>query len=234
ALYHAVLAGVAEGNATRGGIANYLERKAADIAHPINVLEDAGLLYRDADMFRDNRPTYRIAEPLVSFYHAIMRPAWDQLERPGSAQRVWQASQRRFSSNILGPHFEQVCREWALRHATPERLGGLPARVGHGVVNDAQQRAIHEVDVVVVGLPDGKKTRLLAIGEAKWNETMGIEHLERLRRIQSLIAQADRYDTTQTRLVCFSGAGFTNELRTAARSSDMVQLVDLAQLYQGI
>jgi hypothetical protein len=71
-------------------MAGYLERKATDIAHPINVLEDAGLLYRDADVFRDNRPTYRIAEPLIAFYHAIMRPVWDQLERPGSAARVWQ------------------------------------------------------------------------------------------------------------------------------------------------
>ncbi|SPF01890.1 hypothetical protein SMA5143A_2632 [Streptomyces sp. MA5143a] len=42
-------------------MAGYLERKATDVAHPINVLEDAGLLHRDADAFRDNRPTYRIA-----------------------------------------------------------------------------------------------------------------------------------------------------------------------------
>ncbi len=231
ALYHAVLAAVAEGNATRSGMAGYLERKAADVAHPINVLEDAGLLYRDADMFRDNRPTYRIAEPLVIFYHAIMRPAWDQLERPGAARRVWQASQRRFASNILGPHFEQVCREWALRHAAPELLGGLPARVGHGVVNDALRRTRHEVDVAVVGIPDGKKAQLLAIGEAKWNETMGLGHLERLRHIQSLISQAGRYDTAQTRLVCFSGAGFTGELRELAKSSELVQLIDLEQLY---
>ncbi|MER6089497.1 AAA family ATPase [Streptomyces bluensis] len=119
ALYLSVLAAVADGNATRGGMAGYLERKATDIAHPINVLEDAGLLHRDADAFRENRPTYRIAEPLIAFYHAIMRPVWDQLERPGSAARVWQASRRRFVSNVLGPHFEQVCRDWALHHADP-------------------------------------------------------------------------------------------------------------------
>ncbi|MFC8240353.1 hypothetical protein [Streptomyces chartreusis] len=69
-------------------MAGYLERKATDIAHPIKVLEDAGLPHRDADAFRDNRPTYRIAEPLIGFYHAIMRPVWDQLERPGSAARA--------------------------------------------------------------------------------------------------------------------------------------------------
>jgi AAA+ ATPase superfamily predicted ATPase len=57
ALYHSVLAAVAEGNAARGGIAGYLGRPATDVAHPLNVLEDAGLLARDADVFRAGRST---------------------------------------------------------------------------------------------------------------------------------------------------------------------------------
>ncbi len=231
ALYLSALAAVAEGNATRGGIANYLERKAADIAHPINVLEDAGLLHRDDDVFRANRSTFRIAEPLIAFYHAIMRPVWDQLERPGAAERVWRASQRRFASNILGPHFEQVCRDWGLHHADPEVLGGLPARVGHGVVHDPRTRANHEVDVAAIGIADGDKPPLLAIGEAKWNDTMGIAHLERLRQIRDVIGAAGRYDVRETRLLCFSGAGFNDKIREAADKSHDVVLVGLPELY---
>lgn len=226
-----MLAAVADGNATRGGMAGYLERKATDIAHPINVLEDAGLLHRDADAFRDNRPTYRIAEPLIGFYHAIMRPVWDQLERPGSAARVWQASRRRFTSNVLGPHFEQLCREWALYHADPELIGGLPARVGHGVVHDPKARVGHEVDVAVIGIADGSRPPLLAIGEAKWNDTMGITHIERLQHIRDLITRAGRYDTTGTRLMCLSGAGFDDKAYAAAQTDPDVQLVDLQTLY---
>jgi uncharacterized protein len=231
ALYHSVLAAVAEGNATRSGIASYLERKAADITHPITVLEDAGLLHRDADIFRDNRPAYRIAEPLIAFHHAIMRPVWDQLERPGTAPRVWQASRRRFASNILGPHFEQVCRDWTLHQSPPDLLDGLPARVGHGTVNDAAGRRGHEVDVAVIGIADGTKPPLLAIGEAKWNDTMGLGHLERLRHIHTLITAGSRYDTSSTRLICFSGAGFTGDLRSLADHDRTIQLVDLQSLY---
>lgn len=231
ALYLSVLASVAEGNTTRGGMANYLERKAADIAHPINVLEDAGLLHRDDDVFRANRPTFRIAEPLIAFYHAIMRPVWDQLERPGAADRVWRASQRRFASNILGPHFEQVCRDWALHHADPDIVGGLPARVGHGVVHDPRTRTNHEVDVAVVGIANGDKPPLLAIGEAKWNDTMGIAHLDRLRQIRDVIGAAGRYDVRETRLLCFSGAGFNDKIREAADESHDVVLVGLPELY---
>ncbi len=231
ALYLSVLAAVADGNATRGGVAGYLERRATDIAHPINVLEDAGLLHRDADAFRDNRATYRISEPLIRFYHAIMRPVWDQLERPGSAGRVWQASRRRFVSNVLGPHFEQICRDWALHHADPDLFGGLPARVGHGVVHDPKTRTGHEVDVAVIGIADGGKPPLLAIGEAKWNDTMGAAHIERLRHIHDLITRTGRYDTTGTRLLCFSGTGFNDKARAATAASPDVHLVDLPTLY---
>ncbi|OPC81340.1 ATPase [Embleya scabrispora] len=230
-LYLSVLAAVAEGNGTRGGVAGYLERKATDIAHPINVLEDAGLLHRDADIFRDNRSTYRIAEPLIAFYHAIMRPVWDQLERPGSAGRVWQASRRRFTSNVLGPHYEQVCREWALHHADPDLIGGLPARVGHGVVHDAKARVGHEVDVAVIGIADGGRPPLLAIGEAKWNDTIGIAHIDRLRAIRDLIRNAGRYDTSETRLICFSGAGFNDKARAAAAADPDIRLVGLDTIY---
>jgi AAA+ ATPase superfamily predicted ATPase len=230
ALYLSVLGAVADGNATRGGIAGYLERKAPDISHPITVLEDVGLLRRDADVFRDNRSTYRIAEPLIRFYHAIMRPVWDQLERPGSADRVWRASRRRFVSNVLGPHFEQMCRDWVLDYADPELFGELPAKVGHGVVHDAATRVGHEIDVAVIGVADGGKAPLLAIGEAKWNDVMGEGHLDRLRHIRDVIARNGKYDTSRTKLLCFSGAGFNEKALAVAQAED-VALVDLPALY---
>lgn len=233
ALYHSVLAAVAEGNATRGGIANYVGRKAPDIAHPIDVLEDIGLIARDADMFRDNRSTYRIAEPLITFYHAVMRPVWSQLERPGNAPRVWRASAERFSKKVLGPHFEQICRAWTLNYADPDRLGGLPATVGQGILNDPAVKTSHQVDVVVTGVPESRngKTPLLAIGEAKWGEVMGGHHLERLRRIKSLLDNHGKYDTSHTRLMCFSGGGFTDGLRNLAASDSDILLVDATDLY---
>ncbi|MCT7354750.1 restriction endonuclease [Streptomyces sp. 15-116A] len=161
-----------------------------------------------------------------------MRPVWDRLERPGSAARVWQASLRRFVSNVLGPHFEQVCRDWALHHADPDLLGGLPARVGHGVVHDPKARTGHEVDVAVVGIADGHaKPPLPAIGEAKWDDTMGVAHIERLKHIRELIAQAGRYDTTRARLLCFSGAGFSDKAHAAAATSPDIHLIDLPRLY---
>jgi uncharacterized protein len=185
-LYHSVLAAIAEGNRTRGGIASYLGRKSGDLAHPLNVLADCGLVISAADAFRDNRTTFRIAEPLITFYHAVMRPIWSDLEHTRDASRLWQRSQRRFTANVLGPHFEQLCRSWLLYHAAEEAAGGIPVRVQAGTVHDAARRVSHELDVVAFGLDDAAAEPVIAIGEVKWNEVMSMTHLDRLRHIRGV------------------------------------------------
>jgi len=228
-LYHTVLAAVAEGNATRGGIANRIERKASDISHHLTVLEDAGLLKPEPDAFRANRSQYRVTEPLVRFYHAIMRPYWSQLERvrPGRTEQIWAASQSRFHSNVAGPAFEHLCRLWAEDMADPETFDGTVGRVCHGVVHDKQARAGHEVDAAVFD-PDGN---LLAIGEAKWGDVMGMGHLAHLEQTAGLLAARGQRSRV---IVLFSGTGFTPELRNAAATSgSRIQLVDLERLYTG-
>jgi len=230
-LYHSVLAAIAEGSNTRGGIASYIGRKSGDLAHPLNVLQDCGLIVREPDAFKENRSTFRIAEPLITFYHAVMRPIWSDLEHTRDASRLWQRSQRRFTSNVLGPHFEQVCRYWTRHFAAEETVGGIPVRVETGTVHDVPQKANHQVDVVVFGLVDEGPEPVIAIGEAKWNEVMSVTHLDRLRHIRGLLAAQGRPGAAGARLLCFSGAGFTDGLsREAARHADVV-LIGPAELY---
>jgi AAA+ ATPase superfamily predicted ATPase len=232
ALYHAVLAAIAGGNSTRGGIADYLGRKATDLAHPLTVLEDIGLVTHEADAFRRNRSAYRIAEPLVTFYHALMRPAWGELERPGRAAAVWQRARSTFRSQVVGPHFERLCREWVRWHASPETCGGYPTRVASGLVNDPAAKTSHEVDAALFGRDDAGSETLLAIGEAKWSDIMGLGHLQRLRHIRELLT-ARGTATEATRLLCFSGTGFTDDLRRATGNDPTLHLIDAERLYHG-
>jgi uncharacterized protein len=231
-LYHSVLAAIAAGNTQRGGIASYLGRRSGDLAHPLTVLEDCGLISREPDAFRDNRTRYRIAEPLVTFYHAVMRPIWSDLEHTRDATRLWQRSQRRFVGNVLGPHFEQVCRHWTRHLAPPGLLGDYPNAVGSGVVNDPAGKTSHEVDVVVFGLDDDGRKPLLAIGEAKWGEVMDNGHLQRLHRIRALLTAQGRDGAAGARLVLYSAAGFRDDLTRAAATDDGVVLVGPDALYR--
>ena len=232
-LYHSVLAAVADGNATRGGIANYVGRKATDIAHPLTVLTDNGLLRYEADVFRSNRANFRIAEPLITFHHAVMRPVWSQLERRGSAMRIWQATSPRYASKVIGPHFEHLCREWALdAEGLPYR--DFPVSVGSGTVYDPARRTGFEIDVAVLGMgTSGSRTPLLAIGEAKWGQSLGMPHLQRLRRVVEILERAGKFDTSGTVLLCFSGAGFTPDLVSeAAAHPDRIVLAGPEDLYR--
>ncbi len=230
AVYHTVLAAVADGNSTRGGIAAYLERKATDISHHLSVLEDAGLLTREVDAFRPGRSVYRISEPLITFYHAIMRPEWSRLERRGLAAQVWRDSARRFAGSVVGPRFEQVCRDWVQDYAPADITGGAVARVGTGVVNDSEHRTSHQVDVAVFGNDTAGQRVLLALGEAKWQEPMGAGHLARLQRVRELLARSGQPGAGTARLLCFGSTEPFEQLHVAASRGE-VQLIGLADLY---
>lgn len=233
-LYHSVLAAIADGNTTRGSIASYIGRRAGDLAHPLNVLMDCGLVYRRSDTFRENRATYEIAEPLIAFYHAVMRPIWSDLAHTRDPARLWQRSQSHFTSNVLGGHFEQLARHWTRYFAPEETVSGFPSRVEPGTVNDPAAKLTRQVDVVAVGHAADERETVLAIGEVKWHETMGMPHLERLRHVRGLLTAQRRHGAATARLLCFSGAGFTPELnREASRTGD-VRLITPADLYAGV
>ena len=228
AIYHSVLAAIASGNATNGGIASYIGRRPDELTHPLNVLEDAALIVREPDMFRRGRATYRITEPLITFYEAVMRRRWPELETDRAAQ-VWQAARHTFFAQVVGPHFEALCREFAIG-ASPDFFGDLPAEVGHGVVNDSAGRSQIEVDVVVFGAPAaGERRRILSLGEAKWGQVMGRGHAERLERARELLA-VKGFDTRATTLACYSAAGFDVGLRDLAARQPIL-MIGPEQLY---
>ncbi|MDO0911526.1 hypothetical protein QQM39_11900 [Streptomyces sp. DT2A-34] len=130
---------------------------------------------------------YRVGEPLIAFDHAISRPKLPLLDR-GMAEQVWESSLPRFLSAVVGPHFEQICREWVAHFAAPETFGGMPIDVSYGTVPDQALRTGYEIDVVVRGAVDQDNGVLLSLGEAKWDQVMGTGHLERLRHAQALLA----------------------------------------------
>ncbi|WP_216895990.1 AAA family ATPase [Nocardia alni] len=231
ALYHSVLAAVAQGNNTRGGIAGYIGRKSVDISHPLAVLEDCRLLVREQDAFRAGKSVYRITEPLITFYEAIMRPAWVRLE-DGQAQQVWARSRERFAAQVAGPHFETMCREFMLGDGIdllgPEAEFG---DVGCGIVPDPATRSQIQIDVAMTHPGDGgRKPAVSLLGEVKWGAIMGIGHTSRLSRARDLLAAAG-WDVSRCRLACFSGAGFSDTLRNQQDDTAPPLLIGLDEIY---
>jgi uncharacterized protein len=226
-VYHAVLGAIAAGRHTRAGIAEHCGRQASDLTHALSVLEDCDLIRVEPDAFRPNRHLFRINEPLIEFYEAIMRRSWSRLEL-GHAASVWTESRPRFTSQVMGPHFEQLCRSHT---ASSDRFGAVPATVSSGTITDQRTRMPIEVDVVAstAAEPDAPR-RVLCVGEAKWGTRMDLHHLARLARVRDLMARKHLH-VADTALACFSAAGFSDDLRAEARKDSRIHLIGLDDLY---
>lgn len=233
ALYHSVLTAIVEGRTRPGQIAAVLGRPQTALAHPLKVLEDIRLVRREEDAVRSRRSTYHVAEPLVRFHHAVVRPHLARLERGAGAQ-VWEEARSAFHSQVLGPHFEETARWWTAVYASRETLGGRAATVGKTVVLDRAGRSAHEVDVVAVAAarPGGRR-RILALGEARWGPArLGVDELERLVRVRDLLSERGRVEAKGARLLMFGSVGFTTGLRRRAARGE-AELIDAERLYEG-
>jgi hypothetical protein len=88
-----------------------------------------------------------------------------------------------------------------------------------------------QIDVVVMspGATD-RPRRVLSLGEAKWDRTMGVGHLNRLARARDILVQQG-FDAAGAVLACYSGSDFDPRLREEATRRADVLLVDPARLY---
>jgi hypothetical protein len=231
ALYHAVLAAICSGHRKRSDIARTLGRPDSALSHPLEMLERVQLVRKVDDALRSRRPVYQVTEPVVRLQHLIIRPFEARLVGRGRA-RVWAQAQDTVASLIYGPHLEDLARSWCIEYASLETLGGLPSRCEPAVIACREHKKNHELDVVVSADPSGEKSHILAIGEVKaTNSLVGLNQLERLRHIRSLLP-ADAI-TDEPKLLLFSRRGFTPDLVAEARSSPDVALIDLTCLYHG-
>lgn len=222
-----VLAAIADGATTNGAIAGRVGRSSAAVAHPLATLADLRLVTRRDDVLRRRRPTWHIADPLLRFYAVVMRHDWARLEA-GRAEQVWRDAQPTWRSQVLGPHLEELARDWVADHAANLVGQGLGV-VGSAVVADSANRAAHEVDIVGLG-PPGSGQRAVVLGEVKHrSEPLGIEHLLRLRRIHELLQRRDLAAPSATYVLVASG-GFAPDLAAAGRRGEVV-LVGPDQLY---
>jgi hypothetical protein len=228
AIYYDVLSAVAAGATSPAKIGVVVGRDGNAVRYPLGVLESAGYLARSHDLLRSRRPTITVADPVIRFDRLITAPYLVQLEL-GRAGQVWRSALPTFNANILGPHFEALAREWALRFA-PDELD-QPAGfgdVGYTQIQDGTGRAAHEVDVIAVR---GKAITML--GEAKATiAARTVRDLERLDSLRHLLREQG-YDTTGTTLALFSVNGFASDLQRAAAPRRDVELVDLHRLYTG-
>lgn len=230
-LYYSVLSAIAQGACRRSEIAGVIGRTDNALAHPLAVLEQTRLVERIDDAFRERRPVYRIAEPALRLHQLLIAPNDAELVG-GAGARLWRAEADTVRSKILGPHFEELARQWCLLHASEETLGGRATKVRPAVLACPRHQSRHELDLVATGRLPGRGEEVLAIGEAKsMRSEMDEPELSRLEHLREMLPS--RRTKAAPRLILFSRGGFTARLRRKASARRDVELVDLPRLYQG-
>ena len=234
AAYYSMLQAVAHGRTSPAKIAEALGRTSNEISHHLQVMTTAGFVVRHEDLLADRRPVYRIADPIVRFHHLINRRHRARLE-DRRAFEVWADAEATYRSQIVGPHFESMCRYWVDHHAQEETLGGPAGTAASLQVNDRRRRQAFELDVAALrrGRIEGKTKTVQLIGEAKAYR-IGGDALTRLDRLGDLLAGRSGVTLSPTaKRLLFSAEGFTPELTAAAAIRPDVELVDLRRLYEG-
>ncbi len=222
--YLGILSAVASGRTRRGQIAATLGRPDNTLAHALNALVELALLERVDDPLHARRSFFRLAEPLVRTHQVLIAPNERAIERRG-ARRVWQYIATTAVTQIYGPHFEHLAREWVARHASEKTLGGVPRFVGQSVASDPAAKREWEIDVIAES-----GGTVLALGEAKWSKgPVGVSVLHGLEHRRSLLGSR----AGGAKLLLFARAGFDAELRRSARTRRDIELVDLERMYRG-
>lgn len=233
-LYHATLGAVAQGCHTWGAITRYVNTGGSSLQAIMETLVASELVARVQDPIRTNRTLYHPVDPFLRFHYAIIRRHQGFGRMDTDTDALWQRVLPTFRSQVLGPCFEWMARDWTAHRAAPSTLGGMADHVGATVV----QRPGHapmELDVVVAsddGFEDGadvpERRTVRAIGEAKVGEPLDLHHLARLADARA--ALGDR--ASDAKLLLF-GTTFHPALSAAARERPDVELIDLPRLYFG-
>jgi AAA+ ATPase superfamily predicted ATPase len=224
ALYLSVLATIAEGNGTQTAIANKLGRSQQSVVHPLDALVRSGFLEKDDDIVRQRRPLYRIADPIIRFHQVVRHPRTALFEDRRGVE-AWADAHTSFESLVLGPHFEHLAREH-IRRVGEQYFGAQIVRVGTTVINDKDDRAAHELDIVALSPGTGPQHRVIAaIGEAKLRQIHS-EDLARLERMGTALRGAH-----EVPIVLASASGFSAQLIGQTATRPEVRLIGLEEIY---
>ncbi len=174
----------------------------------------------------NRRPIFSIADPVIRFHHVITIPRLQLFQRRGLAQRAWAEAQPAFTSQVLGPHFEQLAREWTITDLGG-KFGVEIGWTGTTAVACRAHEVSHQVDVVSLApgaTPRSSSAQITLLGEAKaTNKPRGNAGAARLQHIQELLGTR----AASARLTLFSRTGFERSLKQS-----QVITVDLAAMYE--
>ncbi|MER6688488.1 ATP-binding protein [Streptomyces minutiscleroticus] len=230
ATYHAIWEAVSSGAATPTQIGGLVGMDAKALTYHLNIMKAAAFVRYEQDMLLQRKPVITVADPIVRFHDLIVRPNLVDFElREGRA--AWERCRETFSSKVLGPHFEDLARQWTLRYGRERGLDDI-GQVGTTTVACREHQG-HEIDVVALSRTSrarDKRARITLLGEAKaTNKARTAADLRRLEHVRDLLC-AQGWDAGDAVLAVYTRNGVAADLVERAEETDAL-LVGLPEMY---
>lgn len=222
-VHYSIIDAIANGERTWSGITKRVGKTGGALSRPLRWLEQMRIVERvvpvtEAERSTSKRTEYRIADPYVRFWHAVVAP----LVRAGSVglvppRELYRDVVAGRLDELMGEVFERICRQHAAAHG-PIR----PLRIGSWW--DA--RSANQVDVVAISA-----SHELFAAECKWGEVR-MQDLERLRERSRLVA-AELPRVDRIHLGLYTGRGKADRAVRAAAERGEVSLFGPDELIAG-
>lgn len=207
-VYYSIIEAIATGHRTWSGLTNRIGKSGGSLQRPLEWLEEMGIIERVVPFTRrgrgkTRRVLYRIADPHLSFWHAVISP----LLRRGSVgladpEHLWQGFVAPRLDDHMGSIFERICSSFIARG------GGPFSPVQLGSWWDASSR--NEIDILALSAEDE-----LLVGECKWGAVTR-KDLDTLRRRAEIVA-GELSGVKTVHLALFTGRGEADrDVRDAA------------------
>ncbi len=232
AIYFSILDEIASGPRALRDLSSALGTPSTSLTEYLRTLQEMRIIDRELPVTSDERSTgyrYRLTDGFFRFWFRFVRPFASELEAGLKPADLWVAEVEPAFPDHIAPAFEVLCRRWVR-----ESLGSEASRVGGwwgAALNELRakgERQTEEIDVV--GLHRG---RVSVVGECKWMarpvSASLLGDIERYK-LPALEQGGAKVRKDGPLIVLFSRSGFTDGLKSAARESERLRLVELEEL----
>lgn len=219
--YFGALAAIASGRTRNAQIASLLELPSSNVASVLERLRTLGYVGERrpiAPRGGRTRGYWQIEDPFFRFWFRRVAPNRSRLDRGEAVDAVWSEIAADLDTYV-GRIFEDLCRQWLIRHSTPEQARDA-AQVGSWWSRDGRT----EIDIVCAD-----RRRYTLLGSCKWTRRLvGEDVLDALQGGHDAIAA--EAPAAGARLALFARRGFTRSLRRRAEREGVL-LVTAAELF---
>ncbi len=227
-VYFGILEQLAGGEKELNEIAQPMRMDGAVVAKYLSTLVELRLVERHLPLgarLHSRSGHWRLEDPFLRFWFRFVFPHQSDLESGLGPEDLYDGEVAPVLADHIAPVFEDWCRAWlrANRGRAATTVGAWWGNAANRFRRE-KERSSEEIDAV--GTLRGRVT---LVAECKWtNRPLG----------PAIVAELDTYKipaledagfrvTEKPRIILFSKAGYTPNLRTLAQEDDRIELVDI-------